>query len=182
MKKRDLIASPGHQKLVTAAVFLIAGVAATALANPSGWLQTGFDAAINNSSINNTALAAAERTWTPPRAKSEAEWLDGNGRDQDVRHYVKPVNLVTPNVAKGDTFVLTSGGKSQKFEVVAIEPLALDEEQTVAGTTPNKVQPVLVICRSTNTGRPKTLKFLLDGTETELPWAPASRRTRAHAL
>lgn len=173
---------PAHRSLSLAGVLFGTGLLAVSLANPATWLQSGFEAALNESTPQ-LQVASARTPARAPIAGSESYWL-GTSSATAGKHLMQPATWQAP-VAKGDRFTISSGRTAsdtinREFEVITIEPLLTTHQLRELGKTSAKKDQFLVICRSTDKRNRETVKFLIDSTS-GLPWASSPART-AHAL
>lgn len=160
-----------------AAGLFVCGLAVAVFTNPNAWMQSGFEAALG-SDIAQSNIKVAKGTWTPPVAGSEAFWLGGLETSND-RSFIKRTAWHR-TVKPGDQFTIGTAGTSRAFEVTSVDPL-ISQAEARGRSADAVVSHLLVVARTTDSGQPQTLKFLIDAHNGVLPWSEKSKRS-AHAL
>lgn len=175
--KTSFTSTLGHRSLTFASALFTAGLLAVALTNPNAWLQSGFEAAINGSGTP-SQVTAAQSKWTQPVAGSEAYWLGSNPTAPN-HDLIQPAHWRS-SIAQGDRFSISSHGKQREFEVIAIEPLLNSTGQQHRRADDVLKNQLIVVCRTTDTDHPETLRFLMDA-DAPLPWTVVEAG-KGHAL
>lgn len=155
-----------HRSHALAGLVFATGLLAVLAANPTHWLQSGFESAINASS-KNQHLAHTRRTLKSPIAGSEDYWL-GTPNLATRSDLIRPATWRSP-VVKGDRFKISSGSTEREYEVIRVEPFVSKLSSDTSGTTANAMTPILVTCQATDGGKTDLIKFVVDK-NTELPW------------